>query len=633
MQGPLFLDLHRYDRVALDTETKGQGRNVIPVGCSLATPDGQRRYMRWGHEAGGNNCTLQQFIRWGRAELTRGDQQYIFFNAPYDVRGLGNIGVEVGGIIEDAGIVCFLLNEYEESFSLDSLAQKHLGRQKSGQPLYETLARLFGGKPTRKQQAPNIWRGPGDLAEEYAVDDADLTLSLYDAKIQEIWRLGLQQVYQLETMLIPVLNRMYRAGVKIDVPHARKIKQQMEAELVQVTREWDKLSGGIGFGQRSKLIPFLLGLGIQLPRTVKGQAKFEATGVDNYNGYSVAKEVLMNLTHPVGNMIRRMRKLDHYSGTFIQSYLLENVDDLGYIFPQFHQVKRSWGGDNDETGTITGRFSSSGGLNAQNIPARDDELAPLIRSMFIPMDEDSLWLKGDYQAIEYRLFAHYAGGQLRQSYIDNPLQDLHAMIASMIFNIPLAEFTEGTPRAKKARTRAKTINFAKIYGAGPDKMALTIGCSRQEVDEIIEAYNNKVPEAQKLYWKAMNRASTRGFVTTWTGRMLRFQGFGERRKKYWKTYTALNKICQGGSADLTKMAMVEVDQAIDWETTKMHLTVHDELDFSVPKGDAGRRVAKDIKDLMEHCADSVYTFTVPIVAELKAGSNWGHTMALEEAFG
>lgn len=609
-----FISLARYDRYAIDTETKGEGRNVIPVGCSIATPDGHKRYMRWGHEAGGNNCTLQEFLRWAKVELSKTTQQeQVFFNAPYDVRGLGNIGVKLGGIIQDAGIVCFLLNEYEESFGLDGLSKKYLHREKSGQPLYDRLAAAFGGKATRKAQAKNIWRGSGDWAEEYAEDDSDLTLSLFDARIQGIWDQGLLQVYQLETMLIPVLDRMYRAGVRIDVDRAHQVQRDMRRELQEVTTEWDKLTGGIGFGERSKLIPFLLDMGVKLPRTAKGQEKFEQTGIDAWGQYSVAKEVLMAIDHPVGGMIRRMRQLSHYEGTFIQSYLLDNVDDLGFIFPQFHQVKRSYGESDDETGTITGRFSSSGGLNAQNIPARDDVLAPLIRSMFIPMDEDSDWLKADYQAIEYRLFAHYAGGQLRQSYIDNPYQDLHQWCADLLG-------LSARYGPKKGRTKAKTVNFAKIYGAGVEKMALTLGVSLEEAQELVDMYNDRIPEANKLYHKAMNRASVRGYITTWTGRRLRFMSFGEKRKRYWKTYTALNKICQGGSADLTKMAMVEVDQLIDWNNTKMHLTVHDELDFSIPKGSVGLRVTKDIQEVMEHCAE----FTVPIIADMKIGPNWGH---------
>lgn len=598
--GEVFLDLQRYDRFGIDTETKGRGRNTIPVGCSVATPDGQQRYMRWGHEAGGNNCTLQEFQRWAKGELQDPSQTAVFFNAPYDLRALSHINVTLRAIPEDAGIVCFLLNEFEEQFSLDALSQKYLHRGKTGDELYERLAQQFGGKPTRRQQAPNIWRGSGDWSATYACDDAALTLDLYELREPLLRGEGLREVYQLETMLIPVLNRMYHAGVRIDIERAQQIKAQLDDELKDVTVEWNQLSGGIGFGERSKLIPFLLGLGIDLPKTPKGN-------------YSVAKEVLLNLTHPVGQMIRRMRQLSHYSGTFIQNYLLDNADDLGYIYPEFHQVKRSYGEIDDETGTITGRFSSSGDLNAQNIPARDNELAPLIRSMFIPMDEDSVWLKSDYQAIEYRLFAHYAGGRLRQSYVDDPLQDLHQWCADLL----------GLTKrygAKEGRTKAKTVNFAKIYGAGVPKMALTLGVPLEEAQDLTDLYDRQIPEARKLYWKAMNRASVRGYVTTWLGRKLRFQAFGERHKRYWKTYSALNKICQGGSADLTKTAMVELDQVIDWKTTKMHLTVHDELDFSVPKGKAGDRITRDIKEVMEHCA----AFTVPIIAECKRGPNWGH---------
>jgi DNA polymerase-1 len=125
----------------------------------------------------------------------------------------------------------------------------------------------------------------------------------------------------------------------------------------------------------------------------------------------------------------------------------------------------------------------------------------------------------------------------------------------------------------------------------------------------------------------MNRGSARGYITTWGGRKLRFESVGNTRKKYLGTFKALNKVCQGSSADLIKEAMIAVDQAIDWDTTKLHLTVHDELDLSIPRGDAGKKVMGRIKDAME-----TFDVTVPILAEFKVGENWGHGKDPEEFF-
>ena len=605
----VFLDLAPYDEYAVDTETKGSGRNVIPVGVSLVTPDGQKRYMRWGHEAGGNNCTLPEFKAWAKRELGRRDQACIMFNAPYDIRSLANIGVEVKSVIEDVNILCALLNEFEPRYSLDHLSTTYLGLSKSDEALNQICAERFGGQPTRKAQAQNYWRVEGHFVADYAEDDAALTLALYRKRYWDIIEQDLLEVYRLETMLIPVLHRMYMAGVRIDVRKAEAIQTKLQTEFDQINREWQKLSGGIKFSERKRLVEFLeTKLGLKLPRTKPSQTFPDGQA-------SVKKEVLENLDHPVGRMIRRMRQLDHYGNTFIQSYLLDNVDDFGFIFPEFHQVQRSTFEDpNATTGTISGRFSSSGDLNAQNIPARDEELAPLVRSMFIPMNEDSQWLRCDYSQIEYRFFAHYAGGQMRQAYLDNPDIDFHQWVMDL---------------TGLKRKQAKNVNFAKLYGAGVPKMAFTMGASLEEAQEIVDIYDAKIPEAKSMYYKAMNRASARKYIITWGGRRLRFQWLKNSKTGGMfldKTYTALNKLLQGSSADLTKNAMIEVDQAIDWETTKMHLTVHDELDFSVPKGSEGLKQAKMIREIMEN-----FELTVPIRVEAELGSDWGHTELVPRA--
>ena len=602
----LFPDLSRYDRAGVDTETTGLTHTDRPVGLSIATPDGKKRYLRWGHEKGGNNCTLAEARAWARSELNRPGLTRVFFNAQYDIRMLYNVGIDIlqGDVFEDAGTSCSLLNEHEADHRLGTMGKKYLGREKSDARLNEACARIFGGKPTREAQAKNYWRAPGDVVEEYAEDDADLTLGIRDVTYPLLSQQpgNLPYIYQLETMLLPVLVKMYRAGVKVDVGQATKIQRQLRAKFAELEREWKRIpGGGFKFSERNNMINLLLSLGITPPRNPPTE-RMKAKGITQGN-YTVDKHFLASLDHPVGKLIQDMRQVTHYADTFIQSYIFDNLQAGDFIYPQFHPTPSEFGG------TITGRFSSAGGLNAQNIPARDEYWAPLIRSMFIPISEDHLWLRADYSQIEYRFFAHYAGGKIMQAYLNNPHVDFHDMVAAL------------TGLKRKA---AKSINFAKLYGAGIAKLAKTIGCTEDEAREFIDTYNARIPESVKVYNKAMNLASSRGYVLTWAGRVSRFRR-GERGA-FSHTHAALNKVLQGSSADLTKEAMVELDRHIDWEESPMHLTVHDELDFSIPRNKRRAiEVATTIKDVMEG-----FELRVPIVAEAELGENWGHCDKLED---
>lgn len=605
-----WLDLSREDEVGVDTETTGFERTSVPVGCSITTSSGQKRYYRWGHERGGNNCSLAEFIRWARVEFNHSQVIYAFFNPLYDLRMFTNIGVEVGGIIKSADAACALLNEYEPEYTLEFLSDKYVPEDKklNDQALWDRMAELFGGKASRDGQGANIWRAPGDWIEPYAESDSTSTLKLLQKKEPELYLLdddenNLAEIWQTETMLLPVLHRMWKAGVKIDKDRAEEVQAVLDHEYQISKVEWDQISGGFKFSEKNKMVALLDRLGIHYPRhkpTAAMLAKGITIGNPRLDKYFL--EELAELGNPLGQLIMGMRQNRHYRDVFIQNYLLNNLAPGDRIYPNFWPTRSAWGG------TITGRFSSSGGLNAQNIPARDERWAPLIRSMFIPYSEDHQWLRCDYSQIEYRFFAHFAGGNMRKAYNDNPDTDFH-------------QFVMDTAGLK--RKDAKNLNFAKLYGAGVAKVALMLGVSEEEAQEFIDKYDTKIPEAKKLINRAMNRASVRGYIRTWGGRTLRFKKqFG----RYMNTFTALNKLLQGSSANLTKMAMIAVDQLIDYDETIMHLTVHDELDFSVSKGSAGVKKARELKEIMES-----FELTVPIKVEAELGPDWGHCEPLDKA--
>lgn len=605
-----FPDLSRFDYIALDTETTGLGYTDKPVNITISTPDGHAYAFAFGHPTE-NNCDLHQVQRWWDGETRhRSDLLVVMLNAVYDMRMLGKVGLRPPSLVEDVGIIAALLDEYEPDYTLEGLSERKLGESKHDEQLNEWCATRFGGKPTRSAQAKNYHRAPGNIVSPYGIQDANLTRKLYDLLHPRLWDQDLMPLYQVETMLIPVLYRMYMAGVKVDVAKAEQTKRQFEHKFRQLEQEWVRLAGkDVNTNSTQQLAKVFDRYGIPYNWT-KPSKTFP-------NGQpSITKEVLEQCDHPIGQLLRSMRQLEHYSGTFIENYLLANLCDGDLIHPSFHSVRSAFGG------TITGRFSSSGGLNAQNIPSRDEELAPLIRGLFIPVSADHQWLKADYSQIEYRFFGHYAGGQLRAAYVADPFIDFHDMVAEM---------------TGLARRPAKNINFGILYGMGQEKMARQLGVSLEDAQQLLDQYHGRIPEAKRLYNGMMNRGSRRGYVITWGGRRNRFMSVGNTRKKYLGTHTALNKVLQGSAADLIKKAMVDVDQHIDWESEVLHLTVHDELDLSIPKGKAGQESAAKIKRIMQDypvmdprlAAEDTFNvpfhpMTVPIISDVEVGPDWGH---------
>ena len=617
-------DLSRYDRVGFDTETTGLTRHHRPVGCSVATPDGQSVYLAWGHgdPAGiagppghGNNISLGDFKRWAARELTHPHVTYVGHNVSYDSRMLAYHGVFLGPRVEDTQVCASLLDENRISFALEDLARGLGLGGKSDAALHAWCAAKFGGKATRKAQAPHYWDTPVAVMREYAEHDPVLTLGVYDRLRPEIDKEGLGQVYRLETDLLPVLLRTHLVGTRVDRRRAEGLKAQMTEELERLQAEWRRFAGGVNYRSAVDLRPVLDRLGIRYPLTAKTKVP------------SITKAWLEQLDHPLGRHIRRMRQLEHFRDVFIESYVLGNcTDDDPFVHPEFHGLR------GDSYGTITGRLSSGGDMNAQNIPARDDEWAPQLRSVYIPANPWQDWGRLDYSQIEYRLFAHFAGELARAKGEESTMERAYLNDAEIDFHSWVAE-TVGIPRKQ-----AKNVNFCKLYGGGIKKIAQTAGVSVEQASEFVQLYEARIPEAKRLSDELMRLAERRGFVRTLSGRRGRFMTEGQAAARYNKqvegnanrysrTYRSLNKVLQGSAGDLIKRAMVRVDREIDWETTLMHLTVHDELDFSVPKGLPGSRILEGIAEIMRDAAKEPgwngQVMRVPVRADVEQGSNWG----------
>jgi len=436
----------------------------------------------------------------------------------------------------------------------------------------------------------------------YAEQDAALTLKLWDILKREIIRQDLLDVFKLETDLFPVLFEMKKKGVRVDVDHAERTKKTLfttEKKILKKIHEATNIH--VDIWTPTSVAKAFDAEGISYERTPKsGQPKFD-------------KDFLSNHASPIARMVVEAREINKARTTFIDSILKH--ENGGRIFAEINQMK------NEQGGTISGRLSMQN-PNLQQIPARNKEIGPMIRRLFIP-EEGQKWGCFDYSQQEPRLLVHYASitnlegaDQLVEGYNSGDI-DFHQTVADM---------------AGIERKQAKTINLGMMYGMGKAKLANELNLTEFEAEELFSKYHTNVPFVRQLTKNAQKRAGDIGFIRTIKGRKCRFDlweplefgaGFPlpkeEAERKYggftrikrgW-TYKALNRLIQGSAADQTKQAMVTLHQ----EGFLPLIQVHDELDLSFESPEE----ASKIREIMEHCIE----LKVPSVIDLEEGPSWG----------
>lgn len=611
MSDAYFPLVRKFERIAIDTETTGLGHRDVPVGLSWATPDGKSGYLRWGHQGGGNNVTLGKVRDWALGEFVNHKGTVAMHNALYDLRMLTNVGIPLIDLnvrVVDTGFQAAIINELSRSFSLGNLlTQYNTGMIKDDAELHAYIEEHFKKpKGSRKRWHPAFyWKVPGNIVAPYAISDAVGTLTLNEVFDDLIVNRGLIDIFELETALIPILYRMYQAGVRVDTDRALEHRNRIAREIEDNISEWDRITGGIplsGPGSQKLLKEKWLELGLPTETTPTGQPSINKVAIQR------AKHL-----HPLPALLEKMRVREKMVSTFMNGYIFGHAVD-GRIHSTFHPLKT------DDYGTVSGRFSSSD-PNLQNpySPGNDDpeddpndQYGHLFRSFFLP-EEGRRWASLDYSQIEYRFFAHYAGGRVLQAYQEDPTVDFHQMTADL---------------AGIDRKPAKNLNFAKLFGAGIGKQArMLTDTFKRDVPESEAAkfsaeYDRDVPEAANLLNLVKRRAEERGWIKTWGGRKRRFH---RRQGRYVGTHAALNALVQGSAADLMKRAMIALAEIVDWDEVVLHLTVHDEVDLSVPYGVEGDRWLRQAKHIMED-----FELSLPILVDVEVGENWGYLSRWEE---
>jgi DNA polymerase I-like protein with 3'-5' exonuclease and polymerase domains len=514
-----------------------------------------------------------------------------------------------------------LLNERGE-VNVDHLGEKYLGQGKETSYLYQWLADYYGGECNGKQRA-NIYRSPARLAGPYAERDAVVPLRVARCQYPQLEREGLLPVLRMENGLIRLLLAMRMAGVSVDIDRAEALRAKLMGLQQEAQAKLDHIAGQrIEVSKSASIARAFDALGLKYPRTAPSAKAPQGKP-------SFQKEWLKNQQNPVADLINEVRKLDKLRSTFVESYIL-NSHVNGKVYGQFHLLR------SDEGGTRSGRLSSST-PNLQNIPARDPELAPLVRGMFVPDPGHKQWRRYDYSQIEYRFLVHYANGpgadEARLKYANDPNTDYHDFVIDMI---------HGMTGYKLDRKPAKNINFGLIYGMGIPKLLRTLGLSKAEGDKLFAAYHKAIPYAKAAMDECAELAGETGVITTILGRRSRFElwepsgrrdndnpaialpydrairTYGNIRRAM--THKSLNRRLQGSAADLMKYAMLKCwdDGVFDFVGVP-RLTVHDELDFS----DRGGHGMDEAFRHVQHILENALPLRVPVKAEPEVGPDWG----------
>ena len=597
-----FPDLSKYDEIAIDLETKDPNLNermgsgsVVGVGdvvgISLATHD-WCAYYPIAHEGGGN-MDRKMVLKWLQDQMNS-DSIKIFHNAMYDICWLRAIGITVQGKVIDTMIASSLVDENRLRYDLNSLSRDYVGKGKDEAALYEA-AKSWG-----VDAKAEMYKLPAMYVGAYAERDAQLTLELWQEMKKQILHQDIQSIFDMETELFPVLVDMRFLGVRVNQEQAAKEKKTLVEQEKKLLHEVLTSTGiDVQIWAARSIAKAFDKLKLPYERTLKTQAP------------SFTKNFLANHSHPVVQKIAKAREINKAHTTFIDTIL--KYSHKGRIHAEINQLRAEGGG------TVTGRFSMNN-PNLQQIPARNKELGPRIRSLFIP-EQDHTWGCFDYNQQEPRLVTHYALLQnlygvdkIADAYNEDNV-DFHKIVAGMA-DIP--------------RDQAKTINLGLFYGMGKAKLQASLGVSKEKAEELLGKYHTEVPFVKQLLQSVMRRAQERGQIRTLLGRLCRFHlwepnSFGIHKAmsheaalkehgpgiKRAYTYKALNKLIQGSAADMTKKAMIELHK----EGIIPHIQVHDELDISV-KDD---KEAKNIIEIMENAVE----LEVPNKVDYESGDNWG----------
>lgn len=587
---------------AVDTETTGlDSLSADIVGMSIATDEGDACYIPIHHikkvfdgadlfndgkdTLVENQIPIDDIVKNIKPLLENKNIIKIGHNIKYDMHIFKQLSINVYPV-EDTMVMSYDLDNTRNLHNMDDLALNHLN--------YTTIH--FSDVCGSGKAQITFAEAPLEKALDYAAEDADITLRLYnvlksrldsDEELKKVY-------YDIDLPLVNILFSMEEWGIKINSTHLSELSLEFEKILSSLEGEIFSITGQTFNIMSPKQLGEMLfdTMGLPYPAKKKSNDNY-STDIDvlkqlSYQGFEIADKVL------------KYREIAKLKSTYTDALPKQILSRDGRVHTNYFQC-----------GTSTGRLSSND-PNLQNIPIRT-ELGKDIRKTFISSNGYKI-LVADYSQIELRIMADVANVKnLKQAFIDNV--DIHTRTASQVFGIPEAEMTSDI------RRKAKAINFGIIYGISPFGLANQLDIPQSEAKEYIDNYFKNFPEIKEYMEKTKEFAHQYGYIKTLYGRKCFITNINNPKLKSYAERAAINAPIQGSAADIIKMAMIKIQNALAQNNLtndiRMLLQVHDELVFEV-KEDKIDYATKFIKETMEN----IVKLSIPLEVEVGVADNW-----------
>lgn len=587
--------------IAYDTETSGLDWNRnYPIGYVITLDAKDNFYIPIRHGGGGNlndpahssdrftlpeatgNIVVHEFERRlskSFVERQRRGFHTITHNGKFDAHSSASVGIYLGRNLYDTGITQALLDEFTKKWGLADIAELYGVTPKKGEPMYQHLAKAFGGE-ANKDQMGNFWRtyGMDPIVHDYATGDGLTTLELHRKQMEKIEAQQLQYIHRIESQLIWTLFRMERRGVKVDLEYCGELDEIIGGMIEECEKA---LPADLNTRSGTQMKQYMVSLGrTDWPLTDNGNPSFNEHWLK---------------TFPEGQAILRHRQWVNLRNTFLKPLVEEHTYN-GRVHPSLNQLK------GDDYGTISGRLSCSR-PNLQQLPKRNKAVAKPLRKAFIP-DENYVFWERDYSQCEPRLFAHYSKEpRLVQGYNSVPPQDMHAVVAELLG-------VERDPTAKRMNMGILTGMYPKAFAG---HMGWPLDLAEAKWNDWFEAF----PAVRNFQGTATSVFKDRGYVKTLLGRRCRIES-----ARF--AYRATSRIIQGGNADILKAKMLEIDLYLESVEDRSHLlmTVHDSMEYQTPDTPEGEKDSETIGRIMEDVQSPPYNLSVPFVTDMGKGKNW-----------
>ncbi|WP_341760486.1 DNA polymerase I [Candidatus Endowatersipora endosymbiont of Watersipora subatra] len=580
--------------VSLDTETNSSdAMHAVLVGLSLSTTPGRACYIPLTHNKRKENkleshqIPMRKAIALLKPLLESPRVLKIAQNIKDDWILLSRYGIIVSPF-DDIMLLSYVLDAGRSEHSIESLSKSLL----SHTPI--SFKDIVG----KGRSLLTFDQVPIDKATIYAAENADLTLRLWLILKSRLSQENFSKIYDcFEHPLVNVLGHMEKLGICVDQKILLRFSGELAEKIKNLEDEIYEKAGMIFNLSSSKQISKILFVNLKLPSLQK-------TKTGQWSTSSRVLESLSEAGYDLPSRIIEWRKLTKLKSTYVDGL-------LNYINPRTQRVHTSY----SMASTMTGRLASSE-PNLQNIPIRTKE-GRKIRRAFVSGRGNKL-ISADYSQIELRILAHIGNiTRLKQAFLDGV--DVHAMIASEIFNVPIDKMDP------MIRRQAKAINFGIIYGISAFGLANNLNISYSEASDYIKMYFKRFPGIQAYIEDTKSFCREHGYVENIFGRRIHYPEI-QSSNAHIRTLNeraAINAPIQSSAADIIRRAMVKMETALISKNLKaeMLLQVHDELIFEVPNLEVESTI-KVVCSIMENAPMPILRLKVPLLVDAKAAKNW-----------